>query len=100
MVLEQGITPCVPSQRNRSERFPSSKRLDKKRHQVENLLARLCWPGSRTGNPLPPAPTPGERWQHQEASGLKGRQPIAARPDRCAHVFSSAALLAAIVIFW
>ena len=71
MVLEQGILPCIPSRRNRNERFPSSKRLDKKRHQVENLLARL-----------------------------KDWQPIAIRTDRCAHIFPSwPPSCAALVIF-
>ena len=27
MVLEQGITPCIPSRRNRAKRLPHSKRL-------------------------------------------------------------------------
>ena len=71
MVLEQGMTPCIASRRNRTKRLPHSKRLHKKRHQVENLLARL-----------------------------KNWQPIATRYDRCAHIFLSAVSLAAIVIFW
>ena len=71
MVLEQGITPCIPSGRNRNKGLPSSKRLHKMRHQVENLFAQL-----------------------------KNWQPIATRTDRCAHVFLPAVLLAAIVIFW
>ena len=64
MVLEQGMAPGIPSRRNRN------KRLDKKRHQVENLFARL-----------------------------KDGQPIATCHDRCDHVFLSAVLLVAIVIF-
>ena len=71
MVLEQGMTPCIPSRRNRTKRLPHSKRLHRKHHQVENLLARL-----------------------------KNWQPIATRYDRCAHIFLSAVFLAAIVIFW
>ena len=68
MVLEQGIPPGIPSRWNRNKRSPSSKRLDKKRHQVENLLARLNdWP------------------------------PIATRHHRCAHMFLSAVFLAATV---
>ena len=70
MVLEQGMTPGIPSRRNRNKRFPSSKRLHKKRHQMENLLARL-----------------------------KDGQPIATGTDRCTHIFLSAVLLAATVIF-
>ena len=27
MVLEQGMTPCIPSRRNRTKRIPHSKRL-------------------------------------------------------------------------
>ena len=71
MVLEQGMTPCIPSRRNRTKRIPSSKRLYKKCHQVENLLARL------------------KDWRR-----------IATRTDRCAHIFLSAVLLVATVIFW
>ena len=52
MVLEQGITPCIPSGRNRTKRLPSSKRLYKMGHKVENLF-----PSSRTGDALPPATT-------------------------------------------
>ena len=70
MVLEQGMTHGIPSRRNRNKGLPSSKRLDKKRHQVENLLARL-----------------------------KDCRRIATRHDRCAHIFLSAVLLAATVIF-
>ena len=71
MVLEQGITPCIPSGRNRNERIPYSKRLYKMRHRVENLLARL------------------KDWRRTTT-----------RYDRCAHIFLSAALLAATLIFW
>jgi len=41
LLLEQGIPSCIPPRRNRSKRVPSSKRLYKMRHTVENLLARL-----------------------------------------------------------
>ena len=59
-----------PSRRNRNKRLPHSKRLDKKRHQVENLLARL-----------------------------KDGRRIATRHDCCAPIFLSAVLLAVTVIF-
>ena len=66
------MTPCIPSGRSRNKRLPSGKRLDKKRHQVENLLARL-----------------------------KDWRPIATRSDRCVHIFFlSAVLLVATIIFW
>ena len=70
MLLAQGITPCIPSRRNRNRRMPYSKRLYKLRHKVENLFAKL-----------------------------KDWRPIATRYDRCAHIFLSAVLLAA-TLFW
>ena len=33
MLLEQGITPCISSRRNRNKRTPYSKRLYKMRHK-------------------------------------------------------------------
>ena len=71
LLLEQGITPCIPSRRNRNKKVPYSKRLYKMRHKVENLFAKL-----------------------------KDWRPIATRYDRCAHIFLSAVLLAATLIFW
>ena len=71
LLLGQGVTPCIPSRRNRNEKVPYSKRLYKMRHKVENLFAKL-----------------------------KDWQPIATRYDRCAHIFLSAVLLAATLIFW
>ena len=71
LLLEQGITPCIPSRRNRNQRLPDSKKLYKMRHKVENLFAKL-----------------------------KDWQPIATRYDHCAHIFLSAVLLAATVLFW
>ena len=71
MVLEQGMTPCIPSGWNRNERVSYSKRLDKMRHQVENLFAKL-----------------------------KDRRPTATRYDHCGHIFLSAVLPTATVIFW
>ena len=74
MVLEQGMTPGIPSRRNRNKSLPHSKRLDKKPHQVENLLARL------------------KDWRRMP--------PAMVCHDRCVRVFPSAVPLAAIVIFW
>ena len=71
LLLEQGITPCIPSRRNRNKKVPYSKRLYKMRHKVENLFAKL-----------------------------KDWRPIATRYDRCAHIFLSAVLLAATLFFW
>ena len=48
-----------------------SKRLDRKRHKIETLFFRQ-----------------------------KDWRPIATRYDHCAHVFRSAILLAATVLFW
>ena len=71
MLLEQGITPCIPSRRNRNKRLPASKRFYKLRHKVENLFAKL------------------KDWRR-----------IATRYDRCAHIFLSAVLLGATLLFW
>ena len=71
LLLEQGITPCIPCRRNRNQKVPYSKRLYKMRHKVENLFAKL------------------KDWRR-----------IATRYDRCAHIFLSALLLAATLIFW
>jgi len=70
-LLGQGITPCIPSSRNRNKKVPSSRRLYKMRYKVENLFATL-----------------------------KDWRPIATRYDRCAHIFYSAVLLAPTLIFW
>ena len=68
---EQGITPSIPSRRNRNQRLPYSKKLYKMRHKVENLFAKL------------------KDWRR-----------IATRYDRCAYIFLSAVLLAATVLSW
>ena len=52
MVMEQGITPCIPSRRNRNKRIPYSKRLYKMRHKVENLFTKL-----KDWRPIAPATT-------------------------------------------
>ncbi len=71
MLVQQGIMPCIPPRRCRKKPGHYSKRLDRKRHKIENLFSRQ-----------------------------KGWRRIATRYDGCAHVFRSAILLAATVLFW
>ncbi len=71
MLSQQGILPCIPPRRCRKKPVRYSKRLYRKRHKIENLFSRL-----------------------------KDWRPIATRYDGCAHVFHSAILLAATVLFW
>ena len=71
MLSQQGIPPCIPPRHCRKKSVCYSKRLDRRRHKIETLFSRL-----------------------------KGWQCLATRYDRCAHVFWSAILLAAIVLFW
>ena len=66
-----GITPCIPSRRNRRHPRPHAPALYSQRHPVENLFARL------------------KDWRR-----------IATRYDRCADIFMGAITLAATVIFW
>ncbi len=70
MLVQQSIPPCIPPRRCRKKPVHYSKRLDRKGHTIET-----------------PFPRP------------KGWRPIATRYDRCAHLFRSAILLAAIVLF-
>ena len=71
MVTDQGIASCIPPGRNGNKRVAYSKRVCNMGHKVENLLARF------------------KDWRR-----------IATRYDRCAHIFLSAVLLGAAVIFW
>ena len=71
MLAQQGIPPCIPPRRCRKKPVHYSKRLDRKGHKIENLFSRQ-----------------------------KDWRPIATRYDRCAHLFRSAILLAATVLFW
>ncbi len=71
MLVQQGIPLCIPPRRCRKKPVHYSKRLDGKGHKIETLFSRQ-----------------------------KDWQPIATRYDRCAHVFRSAILLAATVLFW
>ena len=70
--LEQlGITPCIPSRKNRKHPHPHDPALYRQRHQIENLFANL------------------KDWRR-----------IATRYDRCADIFMGAITFAATVIFW
>jgi len=68
---DKGITPCIPSKRNRKEPVSYDKKLYKQRHKIEIMFGRL------------------KDWRR-----------IAMRYDRCAHIFLSAIHIAAIVIFY
>ena len=66
-----GITPCIPSRRNRKEPRPYDTALYRQRHSIENLFAKL------------------KDWRR-----------ISTRYDRCADIFMGAITLAALVLFW
>jgi len=68
---KKGITPCIPSKKNRKIPVPYDLRLYKQRHKVENMFGKL------------------KDWRR-----------IATRYDRCAHTFMAAIKIAAIVIWW
>lgn len=70
-LLKKGITPCIPSRKNRKIQIEYDKTLYKQRHKVENMFAKL------------------KDWRR-----------IATRYDRCAHTFFSAICIAATVIFY
>ena len=67
----RGITPCIPSQKNRKRPFDYDKNLYRQRHKVENMFAKL------------------KDWRR-----------VATRYDRCAHTFFSAICIAATVAFY
>ena len=71
MLSQQGIPPCIPPRRCRKKPVHYSKRLDRRRHKIETLFPRQ------------------KNWRR-----------LATRYDRCAHVFRSAILLAAVGLFW
>ncbi len=71
MLAQQGITSCIPPRRCRKQPAHDHKRLDRSRHKIEVLFSRL------------------KHWRC-----------LASRYNCCAHVFNSAILLAATVIFW
>ena len=41
MLSQQGITRCIPPRRCRKKPAHYSKRVDRKRHKIENLFSRL-----------------------------------------------------------
>src|SRR5688500_13247500 len=67
----KGITPCIPTKRNRKIQIEYDKTLYRQRHRIENMFGRL------------------KDWRR-----------IATRYDRCAHTFFSAICIAATVIFY
>ena len=71
MLAQQVITPCIPPRCCRKKPVHYSKRLGRRRHKIENLFSRQ------------------KDWRR-----------IATRYGACAHVFRSAILLAATVLFW
>jgi transposase len=70
-LIERGITPCIPSKKNRKVQIEYDKTLYKQRHKIENMFGKL------------------KDWRR-----------IAMRYDRCAHTFFSAICIAATVIFY
>ena len=70
-LIYNGITPCIPSRKNRKVQIEHAAILDKKRHKIENMFGRL------------------KDWRR-----------IAMRLDRRADIFLSACALAAIMLFW
>ena len=70
-LIDKGIMPCIPSNKNRKVQIEHDAALYKKRHKIENLFGRL------------------KDWRR-----------IAMRFDRRADIFLSACALAAIVLFW
>lgn len=69
-LTERGIKPCIPPTKNRKQAVEYDKALNRQRHKVENMFAKL------------------KDWRR-----------IAMRYDRCAHTFFSAICIAAAVIF-
>ena len=66
-----GISPCIPSRKNRKEPIFHDKELYKDRHKIEVMFGRL------------------KDWRR-----------VATRYDRSPTVFLSAIAIAAIVLFW
>lgn len=67
----RGTAPCIPSKRSRKAPIPNDAALYRQRYRVEIMFGRL------------------KDWRR-----------VATRYDRCAHTFSAAITIAAIVIFW
>ena len=70
-LLAKGITPCIPSKKNRKTVIPHDPKLYRQRHKIEIMFGRL------------------KDWRR-----------IHTRYDRCADIFMAAITIAAIVIFW
>jgi len=70
-LAERGITPCIPSRKNRKQPFDYDKNLYRQRHKVENMFAKL------------------KDWRR-----------VATRYDRCAHTFFSTICIAADFAFY
>jgi transposase len=70
-LADRGIQACIPNRKGRKHAIPHDSALYRQRHRVENMFARL------------------KDWRR-----------IATRYDRCAKVFLSACVLAAVVLFW
>ncbi len=70
-LMDKGITPCIPSKKNRKVQIEHDAILYKKRHKIENMFGRL------------------KDWRR-----------VAMRFDGRADIFLSACALAAIVMFW
>jgi len=71
VLIERGITPCIPSKANRKIQIDYDSVLYRKRHKVENMFGKL------------------KDWRR-----------VHTRYDRCAHTFMSSICIAATVIFW
>lgn len=70
VLADRNIKPCIPPTKNRKALIAYDKALDRQRHRIENMFAKL-----------------------------KDRRRIATRYDRCAHAFFSAICVAASVAF-
>lgn len=70
-LIAHGITPCIPSQKNRKTQAVYDKTLYRQRHKIENLFSRL------------------QDWRR-----------VAMRYDRCAHTFFSAICIASSLSFY
>ena len=69
--IGMGISPCIPSRRDRRAQIPHDATLYRLRHKIKNMFNRL------------------KDWRR-----------VATRYDRCPILFLSACALAAIVIYW
>ena len=70
-LTDMGITPCIPSKKNRKVQIAHDATLYRKRHRIENMFGRM------------------KDWRR-----------VAMRFDRRPDIFLSACALAAIVMFW